>query len=32
MASMTIVIRVDEAERDELVARAAREEGSDVSD
>ena len=25
MASMTIVIRVDEAERDELVARAARE-------
>jgi hypothetical protein len=25
MASMTIVIRVDEAERDELLARAARE-------
>ena len=25
MASVTIVIRVDEAERDELVARAARE-------
>ena len=25
MASMTITIRVDEAERDELVARAARE-------
>jgi hypothetical protein len=25
MASMTIVIRVDEAEHDELVARAARE-------